>query len=132
MSRLPMFVIGLLLALPIAGRAQELGVTGLRPSFSPVFSARSASPLGRPTPADSADTLRKRIPSTKWKTGALIGGTAGGLYLGLLARGLCRSSDAIHRSCLLPTLGVAALGAVMGGTLGALVGGQFPEGKARD
>jgi hypothetical protein len=131
-SRLPILVILLSLALPIAGRAQELAVTTLRPILSPVFSARPAGPLGRPTPADSADTLRKRIPPTKWKTGTLIGGATGGLYLGLLARELCRSSDAIHKSCLLPTLSVAALGAVMGGTLGALVGGQFPEGKARD
>jgi hypothetical protein len=130
-SRLPLVVIVLLLALPIAGRAQEPAIAALRPIPSSVFSARLEGPLSRPTPADSADTLRKRIPSTKWKTGALIGGATGGLYLGLLARGLCRSSDAVQ-SCLLPTVGVAALGAMMGGTLGALVGGQFPEGKARD
>jgi hypothetical protein len=130
-SRLALIVIVLLFARPIAGRAQELAVTALRPIPSPVFSARPAGPLGRPTPADSADTLRKRIPSTKWKQGALIGGVTGGLCLGLLARGLCRGSDAIQ-SCLLPTLGVAALGVVMGGTVGALVGGQFPERKARD
>ena len=130
MSRLPILVLLLLIALPGAGFAQLQIAEALQPAPSSVFAARPEGPLRLAALADSADTSRQRATeATHWKKGALIGGTMGALYLGTFANRLCHASDdpSQRAGCLVYTVGSAAVGAAMGGTLGALIGGQFPD-----
>jgi hypothetical protein len=129
MSRLPVLVFSIVIALSCAGRAQGQTAGILRPLPSPVFGARPEGPLRLAALAASADSSSRPSPATEWKKGALIGGSVGALYLGTFANRLCHASDDASRrgSCLLSTLGSAAVGAVMGGTLGALIGGQIPD-----
>jgi hypothetical protein len=136
-SRLPILVFFILIALPSAGCAQ-LQITGLlQPAPSSVFGARPRGPLRRASLADAADSSKQQLPATEatqWKKGALIGGTAGALYLGAFANRLCHASDDASQggSCLLYTLASAAMGALMGGTLGALIGGQIPDREGHE
>jgi len=124
---LPALVMLVLLATPPASRAQIPARAVVRPIPSPVFSARLTGPLDTIAPNDPADTLPRRIPPTHWKRGALIGGVTGGLGLGAFALGLCSISEDPNQSCFGPVLGTAAVGAVVGGTLGAIIGGQLPK-----
>ena len=137
MSRLPILVFFLLISLPAAGCAQLQNAGALRPAPSSVFGARPEGPLRLTALADSADSSKQAGPAieaTHWKTGALIGGTIGAMYLGRFANRLCHASDDPSQrvSCLVYTLGSAAVGAVMGGTLGGLIGGQIPARKGHE
>lgn len=108
-----------LLSLPASAAAQGV-VKGIGPLRQPRFESV-------PIPPALADTST-RIRPTHWVTGAAIGGTALGLLTGLTAAGLCgmddTGSDPNQALCFVSGfLG----GALLGGTLGALVGGQFPK-----
>jgi hypothetical protein len=67
------------------------------------------------------------VRPTHWKKGLLIGGVIGGLGLGGLAYALCEELRESQESCLGPGLGGVALGGVIGGIAGALIGGAFPK-----
>ena len=61
-------------------------------------------------------------PPTYWLEGGLIGGIGLGTLSAYEAGGLCESSD-----CTKARLAVGLLGAGLGFTVGALIGGQFPK-----
>ncbi len=127
MIRLP-----LLLCLLMAGAASasaQTGPAGLRgPAPSELFAFRAM-----PTPIASRDTVAKMIAPTHWKTGLLIGGGFGALMLGIAGNGLCNDDDGgSDDSCFGPTVGSALLGAAVGGTAGALIGGMFRKHEAPD
>ena len=70
------------------------------------------------------DTLS--LPRTRWKEGALIGGAAlGGLAL-VFSLMACGDTDSVYENdqtfCVLGTTAVSAL---LGATIGALIGGQI-------
>ena len=85
----------------------------------------------RPTPT-SGDTVAKTIAPTHWKTGMLIGGGVGALMLGLAGNELCNDGDGSDDNCFGRTVGSALLGAAVGGTAGALIGGMFRKHEAAD
>lgn len=132
MSRVPMLLTLLVLTTPIPSEAQHAASTIVGPIPSPILGAGREGPLGAPALGDSADTLRRRIPPTHWKTGAVIGGLAAGLGLAVLAAGFCRYSEGPSQQCVGPVVGSLLIGAMMGGTVGALIGGQAPKTKAAD
>jgi hypothetical protein len=115
-------------------------VLGTRPSVAQSHGARLHGPgpsqLFAPRPAFPAearpDTVVKEIPPTHWKRGLLIGGAVGGAALGFLGYALCHDLRETQESCLGPTLGGAAIGAVMGGITGALIGGAFRKNAPTD
>ena len=130
MSRLPILVFFILMALPGAGWAQMRIAGVVQPAPSPVFGARPEGPLPLAGLAHTTDSTKPRATeATQWKKGALIGGAAGALYFGMFTNGLCRASEdpSQRGNCLLSALGSAVVGAAMGGTLGALIGGQIPD-----
>jgi len=94
------------------------------PARSVLFTAYPA-PTGRASAADT--TNAPAVHPTHWKKGLLIGGVIGGLGLGGLAYALCEELRETQESCLGPGLGGVALGGVMGGITGALIGGAFPK-----
>jgi hypothetical protein len=83
---------------------------GQRIASSPAFALFRPAPT--PTPPRPASFI-PRAPDYRWE-GLAIGGIAGGLLLGIAARGLCDGGS----SCISPTV----LGAVVGGTAGGLFG----------
>ena len=84
-----------------------------------------------PAPA-ARDTSTKMIPQTHWKLGLLVGGIVGGLALGYVGYGLCHEDHEIQESCFAPAVGGMAIGAVIGGGVGALIGGQFKKREQTD
>ncbi|MDQ3428012.1 MAG: hypothetical protein M3477_09305, partial [Gemmatimonadota bacterium] len=94
-----------------------------RPVPSPALGAAARGPLGRLLALDS---LRREIPPTHWKEGALLGGGALGLGFALLAAGFCGNSD-VGGGCGGAVTGGFVVGAGLGVIIGALVGGQFPK-----
>jgi hypothetical protein len=86
----------------------------------------------RPAPVASRDTVAKVIAPTYWKTGLVIGGVAGGLALGFVGYSLCHEDHEIEQSCFGPAVGSTLLGAAVGGTFGALIGGMFRKHEAAD
>jgi hypothetical protein len=87
--------------------------------------ADSASSIPR---LELADTV---YPRTYWAEGAVIGGTVLGLLGAVLAGGLCSDPDSGGggRTCWDDTLLGLATGLGVGGSLGALIGGQFRKKK---
>jgi len=61
-------------------------------------------------------------PPTYWLEGGLIGGIGLGAFFASEAGGLCESSN-----CTPARVAVGLLGAGLGFTVGALIGGQFPK-----
>ncbi len=108
-----------LLTGPISAQRLPPRIRGVAPTFD-------ASPV-RPMQA-FADDAQRRIRPTHWLTGALVGGVAVGAFGGIVGRGLCTNSD-VKTDCTWPTLGSALLGAAVGFTAGALVGGLFPKAE---
>ena len=80
----------------------------------------------------SKDTVAKTIAPTHWKTGMLIGGGVGALMLGFAGNELCNDGDGSDDNCFGTTVGSALLGAAVGGTAGALIGGMFRKHEAAD
>lgn len=108
----------LLLALALAatpGQAQSATLPELRPRFSPLFAA----------PPAARDTVAR---PTHWKTGALVGGVAmGGLGL-VSAWALTGDTDSYRGDNRALTIIGATLGsAMLGATIGMLLGGLFPK-----
>jgi len=58
--------------------------------------------------------------------GALIGGIVGAVFLGMAVTDLC-GDDGGTQDCALPVLGGGAVGFLLGGSLGALVGVFIPK-----
>ena len=116
----------LLITLNAAAGAQHppLGIAGPRPSGLLGVAARG--PLRQSLTFDS---VRRDIPPTHWKAGALIGGMSAGVGLALLASGFCRSSDNGGDCGGAFTAGFLT-GGVVGGLVGALIGGQVPKAEA--
>jgi hypothetical protein len=111
----------LLMTLTTAAGAQHppIAIAGPRPSE--VFGIGSRGPLRQ---SFAPDSVRREIRPTHWKEGALIGGVVTGLGLVLWVNALCSDSgtdcgDAVP----LALLG----GGLVGGVVGALIGGQFPK-----
>jgi hypothetical protein len=90
------------------------------------FTAELAPPVPeRDLSALNAELRRATRPS-HWLTGGLIGAAvlgAGGLAL---AAGLC-NEDSGTDNCTGPIIGSALVGAGLGFTIGALIGGQIPK-----
>ena len=104
------------------------GFQGLRgPGRSQLFAARPSSPM-----QSTLDTAPKVIRPTHWKGGMLLGGAIGGVGLGLLGYGLCHDLSETRTSCFGPALGGTAVGAVIGGVTGALIGGAFRKPAPAD
>ena len=61
-----------------------------------------------------------------WLEGGLAGGIGLGVLGGVMGHGLC-ADNGVNENCTGSTLGMAALGAVLGFTVGALIGGFFPK-----
>ena len=61
-------------------------------------------------------------PPTYWLEGGLIGGIGLGAFFASEAGGVCESSN-----CTPARVAVGLLGAGLGFTVGALIGGQFPK-----
>ena len=115
-----LFAVALALVLTTTPLAAQATLQSLAPHASPLF-VRPPSAI-----RDTTDTTVRSRP-THWKRGLLIGGGLGAAGFGLLGYGLCHDLDESHSSCLGPTLGAGALGAVIGGVTGALIGGAFSK-----
>jgi hypothetical protein len=84
---------------------------------------RRLPPAG--APAAAADSVR--LPRTAWKTGLLVGGTLGAVLGVALGSGLCHDDNVSKHSCVGPALGSGLVVAMLGGTVGALLGGQVRQ-----
>lgn len=123
-----LFVLLCLLMVGADSAGAQTGPASLRgPAPSPLFAFTV-----RPTPVASRDTVAKVIAPTHWKTGLVVGGSLGALMLGIAGNGLCNDGDGSDDSCFGTTVGSALLGAAVGGTAGALIGGLFPKHEAAD
>jgi len=121
----PLILVLLLLIPPLAAQAQSAPAHIPRPTPSPILNAAARGPLGRPLALDS---LRRKIPPTHWKEGALLGGGALGLGFALLAAGLCGYYDS-GTNCGGAVTGGFVVGGGLGALIGALVGGQFAKAE---
>lgn len=129
-----------MLTLPSATLLLHLIVTPARAgeSHPPVPNAHQLTPAGRgvsaslqPSPERldrrHSATVRPNSATNHWVEGAAVGGILTGLFAGAMVNGLCRSSDSGNTNCSGATLGGFAMGALVGGTVGALIGGAFPK-----
>ncbi len=116
-----------LLTWPLVANAQG-AVQGPAPSV--LFGYRHAGPVYATVAAGPRDSLRRQIPPTYWKEGAVTGGVLGAVGGALLAHRLCGLAEESTEHCT----GSLALGGVLGAALlaipGALIGGQFSRGPA--
>ena len=110
----------LLLLTPLSAEAQEVRPS---PSAPLLMEAAATGPLQPPVLADTTDSIPRRIRPTQWKKGALIGGLAGGAALAVLVETVCSLGDCGGSATVNAFLG----GAVLGGIVGALIGGQLPK-----
>jgi hypothetical protein len=71
------------------------------------------------------------IPETYWLEGALVGGAPAGLLFGAFAGGFCNDPDSGggNESCWDDALLGLVGGFAAGGSLGALIGGQFKKSR---
>lgn len=100
----------------IAAGTSRLGAQ--QSAYHPAASVLFVPPLATPVAETSTETY--------WKTGALVVGIPSAVFGGAIGAGLCGLDDSAgHKSCAGPALGMAALFGIMGGTVGALIGGQF-------
>lgn len=117
----------LLLGAPPAWASAQAAGPIPGPASSVVFTARPDSPLHPAWSSVTPDTVRPGIRPTYWKEGAIAGGIAGAVGVGLLATAACGMSEEFGKSCT----GAALLGGLLGGGLGAipgaLIGGLFPK-----
>ncbi len=105
----------------------------------PVLGQRPAHPF--PTAATPVFTVRWAVTDsqqrvtprpTYWLEGGVIGGLVVGALGASLAGGLCGYDNAPHGSCTDDTIKGAFVGAGLGFTVGALIGGQIPKHRERD
>ena len=61
----------------------------------------------------------------RWE-GLWIGAAAGGSLVGFIVHSMCSASDS-DKSCFLPTVGGALMGATAGGVTGGLIGRALPK-----
>lgn len=119
MRRVAVLLAAVLASLPPVAAAQGV-VNGIGPLRQPVFESA-------PIPPALADTSM-HIRPTHWVTGAAIGGTALGLLTGFTAMAVCGMDDSsAGLSTGLCFVSGLLGGALLGGTIGALIGGQFPK-----
>ena len=122
----------------MAGLCVALVLVGVRPvaaqapgPIGPTFAAASfTAELAPPAPERDLSALntelRRATRPNHWLAGGLIGAAllgAGGLAL---AAGLC-NEDSGTDNCTGPIIGSALVGAGLGFTIGALIGGQIPK-----
>jgi hypothetical protein len=129
MSRLAVLLFGLALSAPTAAPSQTTVRVG--PAPSRLYAVSAPGPLEIVPGGVWADTAERRIPSTYWREGALIGGGGLGAFAAYLFYGLCAQSDTASANCTTSLLGGILVGGGVGAVLGALVGGQFPKGEPR-
>jgi hypothetical protein len=115
------FLLGALLS--TAPVSAQVRLSGPTPSvlFAPSPSGRA---LAKPW---AADTNTPTSHPTHWKEGALVGGILGAIGGALLGNGICHAGDDTSSNCTAATIGVAAIGALGFGVIGALIGGAFPK-----
>ena len=101
-----------------------LGPTIAALSFAPELAA--AGPTADATALSAS--LRGAVRPNHWLTGGLIGAALLGVAGVALAAGLCDDDSGVD-NCTGPIVGTALLGAGLGFTIGALIGGQFPKGS---
>ncbi len=132
---MPVFrLLGLLLLLlggPTPASAQ-MPATPVRPTSSVMFVPRARGPLHSTWSSVSRDSVRTGISPTYWKEGAIVGGVAGAVSLGLFGSLVCGLSEESGQDCVGTTLLGGLLGAGLGAIPGALVGGLFPKGPKRE
>jgi hypothetical protein len=117
------------------GRAQADGTLSgpLAPSASfPSFTPTLRSEISAEAVARLNADLRRSTRPTYWLTGGLIGGVAMGVLGAVLGAGLCADDDTNPSTgtCILRGLGGAAIVGAVGFTVGALIGGLFPQSEA--
>ncbi len=97
--------------------------------FTPANRGVSASLLPSQARSDGRQSalVRPNAATTHWVEGAAVGGILTGLFTSAMLNGLCRASDTGNAHCSGATLGGFAMGAIVGGTVGALIGGAFPK-----
>jgi hypothetical protein len=118
---------------------RALSLTLVLMSTTPALAAQvSASRIRGPTPSilfraastrgavAMPDSVQGSVPPTQWKHGMLIGGIIGGVGGIALGFAWCGLSET-QTSCLSLVLAGTVGGALLGGTIGALIGGQFPK-----
>ena len=121
---LPVLCVLLLSAGPVVAQTHRDVLHGPRPS--PLFA------LGTAPAPPAMDPSTKVIPQTQWKLGLIVGGIFGGLALGYAGYELCHGDQEVQESCFAPAVGGMAIGAVIGGGVGALIGGQFKKREQTD
>jgi hypothetical protein len=122
-SRLLLCWFMLFTCLPQATVAQRAQLLIEPPPPSPVRAAFTRSLLAGGIARDSA---QDDIPPTRWKEGALIGGLTVGFGLASFFGARCRESQSTQ-NCSGTFAAAFVLGAVLGGTVGALIRGQIPK-----
>ena len=84
--------------------------------------------LGRPTALPLTRERAASMPRGSYAIeGAAIGGGAAGLATAMLTHDLC-TAESSGGSCLLPTVGGALMGGLIGIVIGGLLGSFFPKG----
>ncbi len=123
MSRL-----AILLSLAVSAAASAQG-QAIAPARSSLYAAGTPGPLD-PAPGKLlADTAVRRIRTTYWREGALIGGSGLGTFAAYLSYGLCSQFDTGSEDCTTSLLGGFIMGGAVGVAVGSLIGGQFPKGR---
>ncbi|HEX5818162.1 MAG TPA: hypothetical protein VFY20_04750 [Gemmatimonadales bacterium] len=114
----PTCILYLIVALALVaapGHAQSTALPELRPRYSTLFAV----------PRMARDSVAR---PTHWKTGALVGGVAlGGLGL-VTAWALTGDTDSYSGdNRALSIIGATLVSAMLGATIGMLIGGLFPK-----
>jgi hypothetical protein len=118
-------VILLSIATPGTGWSQSEAGRLWGPRESPLFAAKPPQGIELAL----GDTVPRTIRRTYWQEGAIAGGVIVGLLGAAFIGGMCSYSET-SQNCNGATIGGLVMGAAVGGSVGALLGGQFHKPKS--